>query len=101
MRALNERPGDPIVHRPQVYRMAEALGLPIPRPSRAEPACAAAPVPLSAPISAAPEDTKAEVIEALNAGQTVRAIAEDFGLPISTVSNWHAEWKQRSGSAAA
>lgn len=46
---------------------------------------------------------KAEVFDAFAAGQTVRDAAADFGIPMSTLSNWHAEWKlaQRQKESAA
>lgn len=48
-------------------------------------------------------DEKAEVFEAFDAGATVRDVAADFGTAMSTLSNWHAEWKlaRRQQEAAA
>jgi hypothetical protein len=46
---------------------------------------------------------KAEVFEAFDAGSNVRNVAADFGIAMSTLSNWHAEWKlaQRRQESAA
>jgi hypothetical protein len=58
------------------------------------------PEPLPAPIEPPPPpapvvlDDKADAFDAFDAGQSVRAVHEDFGLPLSTLSNWHAEWKR-------
>lgn len=41
-------------------------------------------------------DDKAEAFECFDAGMTVRDVAADFGLPLSTLSMWQAEWKLRS-----
>jgi hypothetical protein len=46
-------------------------------------------------------DEKAEAFDAFDAGQSVRDVAADTGTPLSTLSNWHAEWKlRRRGTAA-
>jgi hypothetical protein len=56
------------------------------------------PAPYRPPVVRAGEDQKAEVFDAFTAGQTVRAVAKDFDLPLSVVSTWQAEWKR--GAAA-
>jgi hypothetical protein len=39
------------------------------------------------------QDDKADAFDAFEAGQSVRDVHADFGLPLSTLSNWHSEWK--------
>jgi hypothetical protein len=62
-----------------------------PSPAAAQPP---EPAPYRPPVVRAGEDQKAEVFDAFTAGQTVRAVAEDFDLPLSVVSTWQAEWKR-------
>jgi hypothetical protein len=80
---LNAMPGKPISSSTQLYAWAEKAGLPTQR--------GAPPPPIAAPVAAG--DEKAEVFEAFSAGQTVRDVHADLGLPLSTLSNWHAEWR--------
>jgi hypothetical protein len=68
-----------------------------PRLPAAEPAAIAEPSPTreahdSSEPPAMPQD-KREAFEGFDAGQTVRDVAADLGIPLSTLSNWHAEWK--------
>lgn len=51
-------------------------------------------------LAAGQDSEKAEAFEAFEAGQTVRDVAADLGIPLSTLSNWHAEWKLRTKEAA-
>jgi hypothetical protein len=45
---------------------------------------------------------KAEAVQMLEAGQTVRYVAEEFGLPVATIATWSAELRgrQQDGKAA-
>jgi hypothetical protein len=54
-----------------------------------------------ASLPAVPDD-KADAFQAFDAGQSVRDVHADTGLPLSTLSNWQAEWKlaSRKGNAA-
>lgn len=83
-------------------------------PTPPEPSPAPQPVPEPPTFEAAPRgnarsrgaalpavpDDKAEVFEAFDGGMTVRDAAAEFGLPMSTLSNWHAEWKLRAKGTA-
>jgi hypothetical protein len=63
---------------------------------------ASAHVPTKGALLPATQDSeKAEAFEAFDAGQTVRDVAADLGIPLSTLSNWHAEWKLRARKDAA
>jgi hypothetical protein len=88
-----------------LYGWARKLGLPTARPMP-EPAGApveqteAAPsVNLHAPLDGSPAeppsppDEKAEAFDLFSAGSTVRDVHADLGTAISTLANWHAEWK--------
>jgi hypothetical protein len=57
--------------------------------------------PPATPAPAAPADEKAEVFDAFASGMTVRDVAAEFGLPLSVLSNWHAEWKLLTKANAA
>jgi hypothetical protein len=119
---INAMPGKPMASSTQLYGWAKKAGLPTQRgmPDEAPdtddaPEGAASPpeTPMreatprgnsqfrGAALPAVP-DEKAEVFDAFTAGQTVRDVAADFGLPLSTLSTWHAEWKlaQRQKDAA-
>jgi hypothetical protein len=125
---MNAMPGAEVKTSTQLYGWAKKAGLPTQRPlppadieDEHDAAEAAAPEasepPPSPPIEPphrgnsqfrgaalpAVPDEKAEVFDAFTAGQTVRDVAADFGLPLSTLSTWHAEWKlaQRQKDAAA
>lgn len=67
---------------------------PTPEPARPASVSARAYIP-------AQTDDKAEVFEAFDGGMTVRDAAADFGLPLSTLSNWHTEWKLARKATAA
>ena len=58
-------------------------------PRLAQPA---QPAPPPAPVTAASE--KDEAFEMFAAGLTVRDVHADLGTPISTLTNWHAEWQR-------
>lgn len=87
---LNAMPGKPLLTSTQLYGWAKKAGLATQRVLPADLPDAPAAQPKA---EAAPPDPKAEAFDAFDAGQTVRAVAEDFGLPLSTLSNWQAEWK--------
>lgn len=63
---------------------------------------ASAHVPTKGPLLPATQDSeKADAFACFDAGQTVRDVAADLGIPLSTLSNWHAEWKLRARKDAA
>ncbi|WP_338147888.1 helix-turn-helix domain-containing protein [Neoroseomonas alkaliterrae] len=66
------------------------------RPAKASADRAPKPAPL--PIRT---DEKAEAFECFAAGMTVRDVAAEMGLPLSTLSNWQAEWRLKRKEAAA
>lgn len=116
---LSEMDGPTISAKSTIYRMARLLNLPVPRPvaagaeeSPAFPEPDPQPAPVPAPVEhgstakawagsprkgallpAVPDD-RAEVFEAFDGGMTVRDVAAEFGLPLSTLSNWQAEWRR-------
>lgn len=118
-RRINALPGPRLTASQSLYNWAKRFGLPSQRPFLAAPTPEAEqpeqadaeptaepppqpkdPDPAPEPVSAAPAtppisatDEKAEVFDAFDAGQTVRDVAADFGLPLTTLGNWHAEWK--------
>lgn len=116
---LGEMDGPKISAKSTIYRMARLLDLPVPRPVAMRPEDQPAPAepqpePQPAPppaehgstakawagsprkgalLPAVPDD-RAEVFEAFDGGMTVRDVAAEFGLPLSTLSNWQAEWRR-------
>lgn len=108
---VNELPGPKLTATQSLYNWAKKLGLSTQRPTLPEPDAEpeqvvvpepdqpAIPPPLIEPIK--PGDDKADAFEAFAAGQTVRQVATDFGLPVDVVVNWHAEWKATQTSQRA
>ena len=95
---VNDLPGPKLTATQSLYNWAKKLGLPTQRPtlpaevSEPEPEPVAAPEP--EPIEPVkPGDDRADAFDAFAAGQTVRQVAADFGLPVDQIVNWHAEWK--------
>lgn len=124
-RRINELRGPRLTASQSLYNWAKRFGLPTQRSflsPAAEPAAAPAGAVADGPAEdpraesieaatsstetprttpPAPADEKAEVFEAFDAGQTVRDVAADFGVPLSVLSNWRAEWRlARKGQAA-
>lgn len=121
---LNALPGLEIPGDPALYAMAERLGLPkrgalgaVPQPSPLPPLPdpdEPPAQPIAAPPDAQPRPNglgaraalpaippeKAEVFDAFAGGMTVRDVAAEFGIAMSTLTNWHAEWKLRTKEAA-
>ena len=99
MRRMNELPGNPINGTGGVYAVAATAGLPT-RRSEIFAEQDAAGGAIAERIAAADKE-KAEVFEAFDSGMSVRDAAAEFGLPMSTLANWHAEWKLRAKGAPA
>lgn len=100
---LNALPGEPIATVKALTVKAQKEGL---RRAVAAPAIEAEPAepepvePEPEPVEAAPvliaparKDEKGEVFDAFDAGMTVRDASVEFGLPLSTLANWQAEWR--------
>lgn len=117
-RRWNALPGKPLATSNALYRFAGKLGLPTqraiapapqaePEPPAAAPAPPADPAPTSvapaepapppavpaAPALSFPEDPQGrEIWEAFDSGMSVRDVGADFGIPLSTLTNTHAQW---------
>ena len=87
-----------------VLRLPDASALaarPAARPAPSPAPAAASPArPTAPPPKPSPEQDKADAIKMLEAGLSARAVADDMGLPLATVSNWAAEVRVRAQRAA-
>lgn len=119
-RRLMTLPGKQLASSNALYGWARSLGLPVPRPLPPEAPATDPPGPAPDPEAAPepepqpeadrapavlrppePDPAKAEAFQLFDAGQTVRDVNADLGTPLSTLSNWHAEWKLRTKGASA
>jgi hypothetical protein len=94
---LNALPGEPIATVKALTVKAQKEGL---RRAVTAPAIEAEPEPEPEPVEPAPvliaparKDEKGEVFDAFDAGMTVRDASVEFGLPLSVLANWQAEWR--------
>jgi hypothetical protein len=65
-----------------------------PDPPPASPQPTAEAPPVETPTLSFPEDAQGrEVWEAFDSGMSVRDVGADFGIPLSTLTNTHAQWQ--------